>query len=638
MPVHNYRVDPFTGADNSKRIVGEAHVVPTNSPFHVWLDEVPRQDAPSSITVSLAAPVVSHVLASSEWGDTYVSEAAPNQAYGSGGTLVVGTNGAGGTQRNRALVRFDLSGLPSGVRRAFVRLYLESANPSYTDTRIVGAHEATATWNEGTVAWTTAPAHATVAAGTATISGNGWYDLDITDLYNAWQAGTRPNYGVVIKHGNEAGQDSALVFTSSDGPNAYRPSLYLVPSGALFEEIEAAVSPSTMQVGVNHERAVLRFPQGSAGSRVLVDYYGTGSPINEDDVGQIDRLLGRGEDGDLVVTSGTVVLNGQKRYSSVYVAPGATITTDGPSPLCIGVTGDCRIHGNINLDGKGYAGGIGGNPYFAGYRGRGASGGDGGFGSAAPAPWDGVAHGILGLSVVQALVAFTQMEQNAPDPIWYAYTMGLRQIPGLTGPTPGDILAVNLEQYLLPTISSKQKAALSTWCNNTPGATIADLVTWLEANVRANAATGTSGGGGGGGSAAGGTSGTAGIGQGAGHGGRGGDRSWFVPSSPSDFFPPEPGGGGGGGGGYTDNPGGAGGAGGGALLLQVEGDLYVDTNATLTANGSPGSSPGGGGGGGGAIRIRASRRDIRCTPAVNGGAGATNGGSGAIGWCTAEDM
>lgn len=643
MPVHNYRVDPFTRADHSRYIANERHTVPSNSPFYVWLKELPRYEVPSTLTVALAAAIQQVPISTISGDDTFLEEANPATPHPSEPGLVVGTNGTGG-QRNRSLVWFNVTTMPAGVKRAFLRVYLPAGNTGYADTELLGVHEVQASWDPATATWNNAPAYNPVASGSVIVVGPSWYDFDCTDTYNAWKAGTRTNHGLMLKHGDESGQNSALTFTSLEGTEAYRPVLYLVPQGAAFDEVDVSTVPSTTEVAVNYDRGVLRFHPSQAGLEVVIDYYGTGSPVNEGDVGDIDRYLGNGSDGDLVLLSGSVTLSGVKSYTSVYTAPGTTITVSGTHPLILGVTGDCRLLGTVDLDGKGFAGGLGGGPYGNGARGAGAAGGDGGFGSLFPSPWGTLFDGMLASTVVHAAIDYS-VNEGAGDPpyAWIAYSTTVKTAWGLLDPIPGVydpgvLLGNKLRQYGFPTMSDATRDAIAAWYNAATTPVLTDLVSFLAGSVRDNAVTGTGGGGGGGGSRAAGTSGSAGTGVGAGAGGRGGDESAFTDLFPTDFFPPLPGGGGGGGGGSTGVTGGNGGNGGGGLLLQVDGELYIDDNATITARGSAGASPNGGGGAGGSVWIRCSRRDVRCTPVVSGGAGAGTGGAGAAGWTLIEDL
>ena len=54
MAIKDYRLDPFLNVLNIKKITGEYHQVPNQSPFTVRLDEVPQKTDPSTLTVNFA--------------------------------------------------------------------------------------------------------------------------------------------------------------------------------------------------------------------------------------------------------------------------------------------------------------------------------------------------------------------------------------------------------------------------------------------------------------------------------------------------------------------------------------------------------------------------------------------------------
>lgn len=54
MAVKDYRLDPFLNVINIKKISGEYHQVPNQSPYTVRLNEVPQKTDPSSLSMSFA--------------------------------------------------------------------------------------------------------------------------------------------------------------------------------------------------------------------------------------------------------------------------------------------------------------------------------------------------------------------------------------------------------------------------------------------------------------------------------------------------------------------------------------------------------------------------------------------------------
>lgn len=54
MAIKDYRLDPFLNVINIKKITGEYHQVPNQSPYTIRLDEVPQKTDPTSLNVRFA--------------------------------------------------------------------------------------------------------------------------------------------------------------------------------------------------------------------------------------------------------------------------------------------------------------------------------------------------------------------------------------------------------------------------------------------------------------------------------------------------------------------------------------------------------------------------------------------------------
>lgn len=274
----DWRVDPFTDNDQSVLISDEAHTVPGSSPYYVALDEIPRQDTPSSILVK----DTSSTTTATPSADAWVYEGSPSTNYGSQAYGQIGRDSAPSSYRHRFLLTFNIASLPSNADSCKLRVYQNAIGSSgYPLSTPVGVHQVTGTWSGGSVTWATQPAYNAVAAGTANITNSGLYDIDITALYNAWKAGSITNYGVILIHGNEnGGSDSIRQFASvEDSTSSHRPCLCVVSNGASYTEVARQVTPGAGQFAVNYERGYLRFNSAQAGTNILVDYYGRGTPI-----------------------------------------------------------------------------------------------------------------------------------------------------------------------------------------------------------------------------------------------------------------------------------------------------------------------------------------------------------------------
>lgn len=380
----NLRVDPFTDADQAVLISSEEHTVPGISPYYVYLDEIPREETPATLVVREQGSSADIQPNAAAGEDAYVFQDSPGTNYGTSIILVTGRDGSPPNGRYRSFIKFDLSSITtSSVVSATLRLTLEATGGGgYPNANPVGVHRVTSTWAEGTVTYTGIPTFSAVAEDVVTLYAAGVYEWDVTGLVNAWLAGTYTNYGVCMKHADESLTDTARNFTSSDsGTAADRPMLRVVTAGTEFTLVARTATPGAGECAVNYDRGALRFNSADASTAIEVDYYGTGSPVDADDVGTLSDLIGEGGDGALTVTSGTTTVTaGSKSYTSIYVAPGATLRfTD--AEAYIGVTGDVEILGTLDLAGRGHAGGAGGATGRNGKRGRGLLGGGGGQGT-----------------------------------------------------------------------------------------------------------------------------------------------------------------------------------------------------------------------------------------------------------------
>ena len=137
----------------------------------------------------------------------------------------------------RGILKFDLSSLPPTAVTATLSLYLDSANVS---SKTVSIHRLTesvdivgTSWNKRTAAtnWTTAGGYyfGTPVASQTVTNGVGYVSFDITNLYNAWKAGTYTNEGVIIKLADEVTPGGYVYFGAADNASASkRPKLTVV--------------------------------------------------------------------------------------------------------------------------------------------------------------------------------------------------------------------------------------------------------------------------------------------------------------------------------------------------------------------------------------------------------------------------
>jgi hypothetical protein len=133
-----------------------------------------------------------------------------------------------------SLIEFDLSSLPQHARTARIELlsrpqerttalYLDRITTSW-DWRIqgTGSDRERLWWEDrpATVQWR--------ADALPAPASNQWYSIDITDLYNAWQAGTYPNYGIQLRPVSNS-NTWAEFYSANAAEQTLRPRLVVEP-------------------------------------------------------------------------------------------------------------------------------------------------------------------------------------------------------------------------------------------------------------------------------------------------------------------------------------------------------------------------------------------------------------------------
>ncbi|MGC9397451.1 MAG: DNRLRE domain-containing protein [Anaerolineae bacterium] len=143
--------------------------------------------------------------------DTMVAEGYPNSNWGTSEDMWAGYDASLNPdgKRVRALVRFDLSAIPSGtpINQATLWLYLRRSYDVPDQWRTITTYRATASWAERGVTWNTRPYYSG-AYGSASIKHAtwGWYTFDVTGLARAWVNGSYSNYGIIVR-GPESSAD-----------------------------------------------------------------------------------------------------------------------------------------------------------------------------------------------------------------------------------------------------------------------------------------------------------------------------------------------------------------------------------------------------------------------------------------------
>jgi hypothetical protein len=169
--------------------------------------------------------------------DTYIAEAIPDTNYGADDYLMISPFL---NARLRALVRFDLSSIPSGstVNVAHLSLYYYQYWHNDPANRVLDAYRVTKDWAETQAtwniyktgnSWATAGGDYTTEGGSSSTvpSGTGqWMVWDVTAIVKAWIEGGQPNYGFIIRDASEDGGDFYAYLRSREYSDAdYRPIL-----------------------------------------------------------------------------------------------------------------------------------------------------------------------------------------------------------------------------------------------------------------------------------------------------------------------------------------------------------------------------------------------------------------------------
>jgi serine/threonine protein kinase len=153
---------------------------------------------------------------------------------GPGGGLADGALRVGGWgDLYYTLLRFDLAGLPRTARSAVLRLYDGDANGGSPVGIVVYRIAAPWDWTvHGTGSdrnrlwWADQPAVVQWGGPLPAPTAESFYDIDITELYNAWQSGRLPNYGIELRP--TANSNNFDVFKSSrSSESAKRPQLLI---------------------------------------------------------------------------------------------------------------------------------------------------------------------------------------------------------------------------------------------------------------------------------------------------------------------------------------------------------------------------------------------------------------------------
>jgi hypothetical protein len=184
---------------------------------------MPMPTPTDTATPTPTATPVSFTLCAT--ADAYIAQQAADSNMGSYPNLRVGFSTGPDSFHERALVRFDLSGIPNTaiVKSAWFQAHLSSAGGSLSAVNMT-VHQVTGSWSEGGVTWDNQPSinpspHSGSPIGTVL----GYKSWNVKGLVQAWINGSFPNLGVELR-GPETNW-WARTFSSREG--AYCPQLVL---------------------------------------------------------------------------------------------------------------------------------------------------------------------------------------------------------------------------------------------------------------------------------------------------------------------------------------------------------------------------------------------------------------------------
>lgn len=131
-----------------------------------------------------------------------------------------------------AYLKFDLSILPQHATTATVWLY--SGPGPHPSTRVgMYLDRVTQSWDAayatGILRWSEKPTTTNLRTLSAPSGTDTWYSVDITDLYNGWQGGTYPNFGLALRPLGTSDQFNYFKSSRYTDDPTLRPKLVVTP-------------------------------------------------------------------------------------------------------------------------------------------------------------------------------------------------------------------------------------------------------------------------------------------------------------------------------------------------------------------------------------------------------------------------
>ncbi len=259
--------------------------------------------------------------------DTHLAQASPVQNFGVA-TLLLSNSQT--NAQSRLLLRFDLSGIPSGatIQSAVLELFYQSTRVSTSEP--LRLHRVTRSWTEMGATWRTYDVinnwtsqggdfdAAIVASATLDGTVNVWKSWTVTALVQSWVQGTFVNYGMLLESPSLTGNNERRFVSSESTTTTQRPKLTITYVASDLSTSTKSVSSSTAVAGqiLTYTVVVKNTGTSPAASVVVSDTVDTTKLTN----------ITPGQGG--VLAAGTITWNPTTTpaLASVAPAPGGNVS------------------------------------------------------------------------------------------------------------------------------------------------------------------------------------------------------------------------------------------------------------------------------------------------------------------------
>jgi|GEM_PF-1675463 len=148
-----------------------------------------------------------------EGHDMFVRDRDGDDAGGYGHRILLEVGGWSDTYNS--YIRFDLSEMPSYASSAVIKLYCFDyfEDQKWGPPPSISVHQVMGQWDEDSTHWSNQPPLFDLGIDLSALTEPGWYEIDITDLYNDWGMGTFENFGIALTP-DQTDNRFALIYSS----------------------------------------------------------------------------------------------------------------------------------------------------------------------------------------------------------------------------------------------------------------------------------------------------------------------------------------------------------------------------------------------------------------------------------------